>query len=342
MKRVLNKIRGVFLKFSCLPKKIWKFCFWISLVVFLIGFGFSIEKIKLGPIQNLYQTIIGFWPNCRAFFEPIRWLSFATTILFGFMYIYKEPFYLLSLRSFSHDLGLVNTETLKQYRIVPVAVDVTDDISSGMHSNAVKAIDKQCQKISCKSEGANIGFYGIAHTPLLFRMGYNLGDQSNIKLFHKSRSNNSEFKEWQADSTGFRLEEPLEYNREVKSEELIVLISTTFEIKQNEIRALNPRDKHIVSFIGNNLGFDVVSNQCDAENAREVIMRNVRVLVKQYDIQRIHFLISSSAAFTVFLGMAYSSQHDPECVVYHYQRPSYPWGILIKAPANSCLIQNKE
>ena len=85
------------------------------------------------------------------------------------------------------------------------------------------------------------------------------------------------------------------------SDELIVEVSSTFEIKESEIADLKPANKHIVIFKGNILNFDAITSYVDAQNAREVILVTMRSLVKQYDIRKIHMVISSSAAFTVFL-----------------------------------------
>ena len=161
-------------------------------------------------------------------------------------------------------------------------------------------------------------------------MGYLIGDQSNVLVFHKTRSNDSKFTEWSRDRGEFIIETPKEYNSGIISKDLIVSISTTFEIKYEELTDLKPQDKHVLMFTANNFGFDVIQSNLDATIARDMIYRNIRDIVKKYDIDKIHFAISSSAAFTFFLGMGYSKQHDPDCIVYHYQRPHYPWGITIR------------
>ena len=343
MKR-LSKGSNMFARLTRWPKWLWKSLFWVSLVVCLIAFGFTIiDKIKMDPISSIYQTVIEFFPKDKFCTVPIRIASTISTVLFCFLWLYKDRFYILSVRSFSHDLGSVDLETIeKNYSLSSMELDVCDEVKEEEYNKAVLKVDLECESFIRKSKGAYTGFYGIAHTPLLFRMGYNIGDQTNIKLFHKARSNQSQFKEWVNDGAGFMLDAPQEINRNVQSNELIVAISTTFEIKQNEISDLQPDSKHIIMFRGKNCGFDVITSYRDAERARDEITEKVRELVKKYDIIKIHLLISSSAAFTFFLGMAYSKQHDPECVVYHYQRPNYPWGISIKATADRCIIQAKQ
>ena len=250
-------------------------------------------------------------------------------------------FYLFAFKSFAHDLGVVDTSELKElYKVIPVSIDITDEIQNHNMHKAIAAFDKECEKAIIQRKNLPAGFYGIAHTPFVFRLGYRFGDQSNVKLYHKARSNDSVFKEWSDQKGSFNIIPPIELNKNIVSDELIVEISTTFEIKESEIADLKPENKHVVIFKGNILNFDAITSYVDAQNARELIMVTMRGLVKQYDIRKIHMVISSSVAFTFFLGMAYSKQHDPECIVYHYEMPHYPWGLSIKSRTENCFVDN--
>ena len=62
--------------------------------------------------------------------------------------------------------------------------------------------------VGTRNTAANIdnnneyGYMGIAHTPLILRMGNQIGDEVGIKLFHKSRKENENtnvFKELKKD-----------------------------------------------------------------------------------------------------------------------------------------------
>lgn len=93
-------------------------------------------------------------------------------------------------------------------------------------------------------------------------------------------------------------------------------------------------------FESNHFSVDSILSYVQAENFRNFIMHAIRTSVKKYGIKKIHLAISSSVAFTFFLAQAFSAQHDPRVVVYHYDNGDYPWGICMKRKAESAVVIN--
>lgn len=324
-------------------KWFWKYFTLFLVVLFLISCGYKplVEKSNFPYISDFYQIIMSICPDAEKVVLNFRPCLLVLMVISGIIFLYKKNFYLVSLKSFSRDLADVDINKIKEeYRVIPVNIDITDAINNQSLNYAIIKFDKECEAAIKSRNNSMAGFYGIAHTPFIFRLGYKFGDQSNYKLYHKARSNDSVFKEWSDQKGSFKIIEKREKNADIVSNDLIVAISTTFEIKENQIVDLNPDNKHLIMFYSNNYSFDAITSYVDAQNARETIMDEVRNLVRKYDIQRIHMAISSSAAFTFFLGMAYSKQHDPECIVYHYEMPHYPWGLSIKMPTECCFVDN--
>lgn len=321
-------------------RRFWKTSLIISVVLTAIAVGFSVDKIKIDPIDGIYQTILSICPDSLIIIPKIKPVVIAWFIISAFMYVFRESYYMISIRSLAPDLEDIDDKDIqKKYWMRHIDIDISDIIRTQGIKKAIEEIDRKCRYLQRKRGDHKLGFYGIAHTPFLFRIGYCIGDQSNIQIFHKARENGSIFMEWVRQRGSFKLQEPEELNKNVISDELIVAISTSFEIKMNEIDSLDPHRKHILLFKGNTLDFDAITSYSDAEKARTQIMGKIREVVKVYDIQKVHLVIASSAAFTFFLGMAYSRQHDPECIVYHYERPYYPWGISIKKTTRRCIIK---
>ena len=321
-------------------KRFWKASIIVSFVLTAIAFGFSVDKIKVGPFDEIYQTIVGIMPKSMTIIPKIRIFIIVWLIISIIMFFFRERYYLISIRALAPDLGKIDDKDIREnFWEKCIDIDISDIKKKKKKKKAIEEIDAKCRQIQRIRGNDRIGFYGIAHIPFLFKIGYNLGDQSNIQIFHKSRENDSVFKEWLRQKGSFKMLEPVELNRCVISDELIVTISTSFEIKNTELSSLDPDGKHILMLKGNILDFDSITCYKDAEKARNQIMESIRDFVKKYDIQKVHLVIASSAAFTFFLGMAYSRQHDPECIVYHYERPYYPWGISIKKTARRCIIK---
>lgn len=90
-------------------------------------------------------------------------------------------------------------------------------------------------------------------------------------------------------------------------------------------------------------GFDAVDSYAAMNRLRTGILSKIRETVVKKNIERIHLVLATSSDFTFFLAQGFSKNHDPEIVVYHYDRNSiakYPWGISnTLTPANAVIRQ---
>ena len=91
-------------------------------------------------------------------------------------------------------------------------------------------------------------------------------------------------------------------------------------------------------------GFDSVDSYAAMNRLRKGILDKIRETATKKNIKRIHMVLATSSDFTFFLAQGFSKNHDPEVVVYHYDRNSntkYPWGISnILTPANAVVRQS--
>lgn len=311
--------------------------------VVLWGYGSVLQKIHFGDISGIYDTYEEFRayipPAVKAVIKHLR-IPLLIPLIVDFVFlVWKRKYILISICSFSPDLVKADVKK-KNRRISRKQLNLCDEMQKLNVTEAVAKADSFIANIQKHRGNAELGIYGIMHTPLLFRIGYDLGDQNNVDLYHKKRTNDSSFEEWKQCTARYKIKTE-EKNKGIKSDEMIVAVSTSLEITRSEISCLSPESKHILSFTGSVLDFDAIMNYPDAAAIRDIIMREIREKSKKYDIRKIHMVISSSVAFTIFLGMSYSKQHDPECIVYHYVQPGYPWGISICSPAEDCFVRNE-
>lgn len=201
--------------------------------------------------------------------------------------------------------------------------------------DSVKAFN---DKINSKNE---YGYMGISHTPLILRAGYTVGDETKFVMFHKKR--NVDYYDELDDKESTIPIEIEQKNIKENAEELIVAISTTFPIQDSQLLILKPENKSIIKFKTNELGFDVISSRKQAEDYVSFIFREVRQIVRDKEIIKIHMVISSSVAFTFALGQGISSHYDPEIIIYHYDMNNpkkYPWGISLLKEHMECIVLN--
>lgn len=324
------------------PKTGYLVLFLFFLLVDAIGFdlGSILAKIEIYNVAGAYNTLTAIFPSITQIAQEYKYFSLVLTLATFGLWMYRPKLFLVRQISFSPDIASVHPDISKKYRVQEMEINQcaamknTDTIV-----NAIIDQDKVSESIQISRKSSSLCYYGIGHTPLVFRLGFKMGDQNNLMLLHKIRTNDSKFEEW-TEEGGYSTITLRESNISVISSELIISVSTSLKISDRDLDSLQPGNKHILAFESNNISFDSITSYKCAESYRNTIMISIRDCVKKYGIQKIHLVISSSVAFTFFLGQAFSAQHDPITVVYHFQNGTYPWGICINEPARKALVIN--
>ncbi|WMJ81470.1 SAVED domain-containing protein [Clostridium sp. MB40-C1] len=203
-----------------------------------------------------------------------------------------------------------------------------------------KFVDEFKRNINSKYE---YGYMGIAHTPLILRMGNQIGDEIDVVLFHKYRTGNTKVFKELSNNKEFKHLSILRSHLKESSNELIVGLSTTYPIKYEELDILKPDDKNIIIFGLNpeELRFDVITSEKQVEDYTQYIMKEVRSVVKDNNITKIHMVLSTSVAMTFAVGQAISLNNDPSVTIYHYDinnSRKYTWGIDLSKDYDKCIV----
>lgn len=307
------------------------------------GVNDTLKDVDFLNISSIYKTIRNLMP--QALYDildkyrlPLMVLDFISFVILVVAYLYKPRMGLVCHTSMSPDIATVNNKILSDYYISNHNIDLTEVMENDI-VEAINIQDTRVKTIISNRKRKPLGYYGVAHTPLIFRMGYQIGDQNNTMMFHKKRNNSSFFEEWSKESS-LTIMQCEEKNKRCKSQELIVSIATTFEIKESTLECLDKNSRHLLMFTSSNLSFDEICSYVVADTLRNQIMTQIREVVKKYGITTIHLAISSSVAFTFFLAAAFSKQHDPTMIVYHYNNGKYIWGINMTLSGANAVVYN--
>lgn len=307
------------------------------------GVNDTLKDVDFLHISSIYKTIKALMP--QVLFDvldkyrlPLMVLDLISILFLVVAYLYKPRVGLVCHTSMSPDIATVNDKMRSDYYIRNHNIDLTEVMGNDI-VEAINIQDTKVKSIITNRKGKLLGYYGVAHTPLIFRMGYQFGDQNNIMMFHKRRNNSSCFEEWSKESS-LTIMQSVEKNKRCKSQELIVSIATTFEIKESALECLDKNSRHLLMFTSSNLSFDEICSYVAADTLRNQIMTKIREVVKKYGITTIHLAISSSVAFTFFLAAAFSRQHDPTMIVYHYDNGKYIWGINMSLTGSHAVVYN--
>lgn len=320
----------------------------------------SLEKIYPQLNNDTLKDGVSLVTDLDIFNREFKWLFYVAIFIFvlclisifvKIKYNNKEIINKIIIGHSSMSKVAFKVDTDGEYQVKEISLiddmkDTTND-----YEQIKYAINKQDRLVSeFKSNIDNnneYGYMGIAHTPLILRMGNQIGDEVGIKLFHKSRKENENtnvFKELNKDENFKELAISTKI-LDKNSDELIVGLSTTFEIKYNELKIFNPDNKNILIFSSEDLGFDVIESEIQVKNYVKYIMDNVRKVVKDKNIKKIHMVLSTSSVMTFALGQAISLNNDPNITIYHYDINNprkYTWGIDLSKNYRDCLVITNE
>ncbi len=287
-------------------------------------------------------------------FKSLFWIVIIASFLFCLYRMIKKiknfnrKINIITLFTFGNTQFIFDRKLSRKHEIKSYKLNLSREMNSIKKYDEISKIiliqDREIEKFKNQKidDDSILGFAGIGHTPLIFRAGYKIGDDTYFNLFHKYRDG-EEFKYLsKIDETS--LYESLKiskFNPEKYSDELIVILETTFEVKKHELSLLNPDNKNIIRFSLENKGFDVINNRTQIDEYVNLINTEVRQLVKENNIKVVHMILSTSAAMTFALGISMSSHYDANTIVYHYQN-CYPWGIDIFKEVDDCVVITKD
>lgn len=315
----------------------------------------TLKKIELWDISGIANTVDNFASPILGIFENI-FIKALVYALFGITLLlraYKSAIHpraiIINHSSFSNAQSSYDPSVVSGYSVKETEINLVDQMSRHNIVDAIRAQDGLIEEVlnSC-DKSTELFYYGIAHIPLIFRAGFQVGDEGNVRLLHKYRNHQSNFKEISAESDNGDVN--LKYSLKPcagSSKEMLVLIATSLPVVSEDLALLRGGniccELRIEMQNKSMYGFDSVDSYAAMNRLRKGILDKIRETATKKNIKRIHMVLATSSDFTFFLAQGFSKNHDPEVVVYHYDRNSntkYPWGISnILSPTNAVIRQ---
>ena len=261
--------------------------------------------------------------------------------------VIKKKYMILGHSSYGKTQFAFKNNYLADKNIVLDKLDLTNDFNICQSYNDIQYIVKKQDDFVTSFKGKITdndicGYAGIAHTPLILRAGLMFGDEAECTLYHKER-HSEYYTELSKDTTypALIIEEKRIHDN---ADELIIAISTTFQISNYDLMVFRPEEKSIIKFASDEKGFDVILSRRQVDCYVDMILSEMRKIVKDKNITKIHLAISSSVAVTFELGRRLSKHFDPEIICYHFERnipEKYPWGISVFKKFSESIVVNK-
>ncbi|MDY6228061.1 MAG: SAVED domain-containing protein [Clostridium sp.] len=341
----------------------------------IVSFVCCIGQTLIGPIESIRDNISNEkWKNnlnsiisicnlCTIVIpsKTCWYLIFSILLIIRIVFWYikrcykdspkeKEKLYILGQETFKKSDFILSKDKNNDIELnIEDDFDVVEEFENINYQNEnfktaiQKIIDRQDAFIKKfivnKVSEKQYGYMGISHTPLILRAGMKMTDGNVLRLFHKKRgdvfytelSNEDTYPE-------LRIEKKV---KNPNSKELIVAISTSFQIEDSQLNIFDPINKNVLKFKSDKLDVDSILSKKQVDSYINFVLREVRSFVSENDIEKIHLVISSSVAFTFALGQRLTTSYDKEIIIYNYEARStekYPWGIKLFADSYNCVV----
>lgn len=346
----MTKIKKIL---KAIPYKIFFAAVGIELLVLFIAIlgteiPGKVEVFGINEISNTVKNILGehitILEKCWIR-VPLFIIFVLTIVLLTLKIIYKPNAMIIEHSSFSNNIAEYNQKLFKGYTKKEAFVNITDEMNSNKKAAIIKQ-DKLVNDIkSTLNKKMQLCYYGIAHIPLIMRMGYQFGDESNVILLHKMRNNSSEFDEL-GKTEDFHVKPFAEIieNFNGNRKALLVTIAISLPITNADISVFYTKVGAQLRFEVKNkdCGFDLLNSYSCMERFKDEILSSIHDYTKKHNINCIHMVLATSSEFAFFLSQGFSNTYDPKIIVYQYCRQSkikYPWGIDIMEKSENSLVE---
>lgn len=320
-------------------------------------FGTPIINVLLPFIEYVYLKLSGDQISLLVYVDTVSIAVYIGLFIAGSAFAYmairnkkllRKTIHLLKHSSMFKVSFPSNDRLERNYKIVDSeTLDLTeyikpDTLDSTLIIKCIKEQDRLIESINFNSNSSTFAYMGIAHIPLVARMGYQIGDENNYIMFENRKTSNNGF-------------HPLIYGcffpklilidkiTNSNSEELIITIGVTFPVKDHEV-PFDLNNYNVLKFELQGLKtlgqyHDIITSNNQLDNYRELIRTEKDIAIKETMIKKIHIFCAAPTSLVFTIGSMISDTHDPDVIIYHYIHSNapnyYPWGIDLKEKNSS-------
>ena len=237
-------------------------------------------------------------------------------------------------------------ETLRPGKFVDVEINQTDLYKNGRLTKPVEAARRQRDIIHQLSEAlttnpdAELGYYGIAHIPLLFHIGCQLQNRRPLHLFEHNRiTDRWDLLQSGGDYSQIRLAGLPDCVTQ-KRGDVVVRISISYPVTLEAIEGIVTNPIASLHLCIDQPKIDVVTSMNQLEQY-SVEFRDMldEIHKKLPNTECVHVFYAGPVALAVNFGRQISKTIHPRIVVYNYSSkdnpPGYAWGLEVTADVDS-------
>lgn len=233
--------------------------------------------------------------------------------------------------------------SLRSLKRTEAAIDLTHLFMNGRLEDPWVAINEQQEKTNeiqhlfKVNTNIELGYYGIAHIPLVFLLGYQLNIRKPINLFEHNRQNNR----WNLLQTADSYPDLIVKKSATDNfgTDAVLKFGISYPILDSDVAQVVRGPKLTVDLKMPNPTPDEVRN-IDQLEVYARIFRGVLDDIHNLDAQisQVHVFYAGPVSLAFRCGQLISPTIHPKVLVYNYfirDEPKYKWGICVNASPNS-------
>lgn len=228
---------------------------------------------------------------------------------------------------------------LKVRKNVEIVVDQSDLFKNGSLDNPLEAIKRQLSTLQDidkeiqKQPDTFIGYYGIAHIPLVFLAGYQLNKRQKVYLFDHNR----EKEEWLCLQTNGEFPEiqfegmPLQLN--YSEDDVVLKMSISYPVLDKDTVDIVPKPGKSIHLFLNQPKIDSIRYKNQLEQYTSCFRDTLDAIHNNLpNVKRIHLFYAGPVPLAFRCGQLISPTIHPKVLIYNYysqDTPRYKWGLHV-------------
>lgn len=219
-----------------------------------------------------------------------------------------------------------------------ILIDQTDLYNNGVLANPQEALQRQNDLIKQLNSfigtypSSHVGYFGLAHIPLMFYAGYQVNRQA-VEVFATNRQT-SHWIPLKKSGHGpkLRLEEVAEKSS-LESGDVIIRVSMSYDVREDQIERIVKQPLASFHLRLDEPRTDIVTSEAQLDGYTRLFHELlVNINARFPNRRRIHLFMSVPPTVAFKFGQQVSKTIDPEILVYNYSNKDYPvygWTINI-------------
>lgn len=228
---------------------------------------------------------------------------------------------------------------LSEYEIEPFFIHQGDEIRNLSEDNlryALREQEKMAKKINHRIDGSDrteLSYWGLAHIPLMFQLGYQVADKTTSSFFEWNQ-NRQQWEKIKESSTSFpplilSSNEPFDVTTQT---EVVIKIGITYPILDSDLENLGLEGANGFTFQLERPKRNAIVSKRQLDEYKETFRDLLDTINQTYPaIEKIHIFYSGQPSLAYRLGSAISPRMErfKEIWVYNYLGGNYNWKIRL-------------